>query len=89
MTVQQDVRCCQCFATFFAFGAQIEMHANHHQAFNKELCDTGEQGSEWDGVLDREYIKHRAMKIALKQANKGIPADTKAPAVVAKPVAAS
>lgn len=56
---------------------------------NKELYDTGEPGAEWDGVLDREYIKHRAMKIALKQANKGIAADTKAPAATAKPVAAS
>lgn len=37
--------------------------------------------------MDRDYIKHRAMKIALKQANKGIAIDTKAP--VAKPVAAS
>ncbi|KAL3130594.1 hypothetical protein ABBQ38_008398 [Trebouxia sp. C0009 RCD-2024] len=47
----------------------------------------GEPGSEWDGVLDRDYIKHRAMKIALKQANKGLAVDTKAPA--AKPVAVS
>lgn len=53
------------------------------------LCDTGEPGSEWDGVLDRDYIKHRAMKIALKQANKGIVADPKAPAAAAKPAAAS
>ena len=49
----------------------------------------GEPGSEWDGVLDRDYIKHRAMKIALKQANKGLTADTKPPAAAAKPVAAS
>lgn len=59
------------------------------KAFNANLSLTGEPGSEWDGVLDRDYIKHRAMKIALKQANKGIAADTKAPAAAAKPVAAS
>ena len=48
---------------------------------------TGEPGATWDGVLDRDYIKHRAMKIALKQQNKGLAADGKAPAAVAKPVA--
>ena len=51
----------------------------------ERVVPTGEPGSEWDGVLDRDYIKHRAMKIAMKQANKGVVADTKAAA--AKPVA--
>ncbi|DBA93849.1 hypothetical protein WJX82_009274 [Trebouxia sp. C0006] len=55
----------------------------------KDTAAAGEPGSEWDGVLDRDYIKHRAMKIALKQANKGNVADGKAPAALAKPVAAT
>ncbi|KAA6428968.1 MAG: hypothetical protein FRX49_01078 [Trebouxia sp. A1-2] len=55
----------------------------------KDTAAAGEPGSEWDGVLERDYIKHRAMKIALKQANKGNVADGKAPAAVAKPVAAT
>ncbi len=53
-----------------------------------DINHAGEPGAEWDGVLDRDYIKHRAMKIALKQANKGIVTDAKAPATAAKPVAA-
>lgn len=60
---------------------------NLTRACTEEVRDAGEPGSEWDGVLDRDYIKHRAMKIALKQANKGLAMDTKAPA--AKPVAVS
>lgn len=55
------------------------------------MCDllAGEQGATWDGVLDRDYIKHRAMKIALKQQNKGLAADGKGPAAAARPVAAA
>ena len=34
---------------------------------NNELdAFAGEQGVQWDGELDREYIKHRATKIAPK-----------------------
>ena len=38
--------------------------ASNKHAWRVDCAAAGEPGAEWDGVVDRDYIKHRAQKLA-------------------------